>query len=455
MYWNVNAGWVRKFSDPVVVPFFDVAHSCFDVLVVPEPWIHSSEIALVQARGWTLFSSLDSEVPFSTVSYRGLLIYVRDSLLHLFSIVNLYENSFIDIVVAKFLDFTLIFCYIPPVTSRQALTTIPNPLDTLISLFSLHSDGKLVVVGDLNAQLGVFRLDESEDFLLDTRGRLLLQAIESNFMLVLNGSAEGNTGYTFLRGHSFSCLDYVLWTAEDAEWVEMELHGLCDLSDHKPVEVVITIEVEGVDGPADTQELPYRSPPDADDGWVLDSTIDNWIAANLIPVVKASYSPVPVRSICTSTISSTCRKMTQLLRHPDFGSSEYLRNLYKNLKFTVSELQRTERRNRKRKLLLELEDMKGSKSYWDFVRKVFLGKVEVKGSAVETAEKIRISFTNPPSSDHWDVDFLEAMQLVLELGPQQIHPLLDEPFECEEIAEAIKDLEGSADGVDGVTINLL
>lgn len=163
--------------------------------------------------GWVVVPSLHPEDTGGGVSYGGVLLYIREVLLPHFIFLNTHDNSFVDIISFRFFDIVFLICYVPPITSRFVRYVVPSPLDVLLGLMSSYCvQSELVVVGDLNAHMGVWMETDYEPPIVDMRGRILLEALRMHDILIVNGTAEGNTGYTFLRGQSRSCLDYVFCT---------------------------------------------------------------------------------------------------------------------------------------------------------------------------------------------------------------------------------------------------
>lgn len=453
LYWNINARWLEKKELSPVFIFFE-EDSPFDMVVIAEPWMHPSEIPFAQIPGWSLFPSLRPSHLLS--HYGGLLLYIRDHLLSSFSLISLFDESFTDIIVCKLADVTFLLCYIPPITSHVFNLPPPTPMETLEELITRYATERLLLIGDLNASMGVYRRYDDGPFMFDTRGRRLLRICRNHDLFLVNGSEEGNTGYTFLRGQSTSCLDYVICNREDANLVSMMIGPLSDLSDHRPLDLVVDVSME-VGNSSLPRELAFPAPPPYSPR-PADVLVLRFVE-NKVPkrVGEAGSLGAPRRGGPGSAEMRSIRGlMKSVATHPLFIRSQILRRQYQNLKTRLGRERKKEKRKYQKKLFEFLEGIKGSKAYWKFFRLAMNGPAKpLLGDAVDIANTLQRNLTTLPASVSVDTALVHKMRGVLHLGPQQIHRLLDEPFTSEEIGNAISAMESSGNGEDGVSVSQL
>lgn len=470
VYWNINSGWLVKRQSSAISIYFE-QDSPIDLIVIAEPWLLPSELGLAQADGWTLFASLHpvSSTNLLPSHYGGVLLYIRDSLLHCFSLIELYNDSFTDIIVFSFVDVVFICCYLPPTTSRVFSLPPPSPLEELESLILRYVHGKLVVVGDLNAAMGVFRRFDTDPFVFDARGRRLLRLIEDNGLMIVNGTEERNTGYTFLRGTSMSCLDYVICNREDGDVVTMELCPFSEFSDHRPLDVIVSIEMEMQQLAEAWDELDLDAPPPLLDPLPMDIVVADFVKRSLEKQKRRTYGQLgfpTVRHVVNSlvfatneenwaSVSDVRRRMRNLLLDPLFISSSILRLQYQSLKSTLSRARRKRKRENRSRLMDYLATVKGSARYWEFVRWIFDGPPPpTKGPASLIVLGMKKALTEV-TVDSTDSRLFVTMAEALRMGPQQICPLLDEPFTGAEIFEEIDRMQVSCNGGDGLSVSNL
>lgn len=320
-----------------------------------------------------------------------------------------------------------------------------------------HSNEKLIIVGDLNAAMGVFSRYDEEPLLVDARGRRLLMSCAENCLAVVNGSEEQNTGWTFLRGQSVSCLDYVICSREDLGSVYMEIHNLSELSDHKPLEVVVSVEMESTPRLDYCSELEFPGPPPPGSPVSMDGVVKGFVRENILSIGTKSTAKSKMfgrtfrPNIPNSEIVAARRRVAALLCTPGFHLSPITMDRYQKEKTALSRLRRRVKRRHQKAMLEELKGLKNTKSYWNFVRSVFNGKAEIKGSASEIALTVQKALTEDPGVPFSNRVLLE-MQGALDLGPQQVHPLLDEPFTAAEIRGEIERMSSSSDGDDSISV---
>ncbi|KAI5801542.1 hypothetical protein DFH27DRAFT_610896 [Peziza echinospora] len=213
MYRNIGGGFATKF-------FLEETQSLFDpstthIVFIAEPWIRREELHFVLMEGWTLFSSLHSELSFATQGYGGLLMYVHDRALSMVEVIDQYDGLNVD----------------------QILFYI------FLGYCATYSD-TLCVIGDLNAALGCLDLETGERWPLDSRGATLKEVFRQRDMQVVNFTDFLNTGATFMRGTGVaSVLDYVVCERELYQQgiVNMRLETFTSISDHAGLYLTFTI----------------------------------------------------------------------------------------------------------------------------------------------------------------------------------------------------------------------
>lgn len=238
------------------------------------------------------------------------------------------------------------------------------------------------------------------------------------------------------------------------------------LSDHKPLEILISLQVDD-DALADLpDELAFTTPPLTRSPVPMDAVVKSFVETRISSVRKdparSSLGGGILGSVARESdlgkIARAYKRIKWYLRHPLLHLSYVLKSGYQREKTALSRLRRRKRRRDQRLLLEELESQKGLKGYWKFVRMVMEGKgMETKGSATAIATKVSDVLTGfPPLNGRvFTPSLMEKIQSVLDLGPQQMHALLDEPFAASEIAGVIENMASSCSGEDFVTVEHL
>ena len=196
LFWNIGSGWKDKIKLNEILSFI----SPFDAIVIAEPWINHHDLPFISLPEFTLFPSLHPTDPSSpSHSFGGLLLYVKDKFLPFFSIIELNDSTYTDIILCKLFDIHFCFLYIPPITSSSLPLAALPPFDAFVHIVSrFDSLSKYCIMGDLNAHIGCFNFDKR----LDIRGCRLLRLIDDFNLALHNGSSISLSQPTFSRANS-------------------------------------------------------------------------------------------------------------------------------------------------------------------------------------------------------------------------------------------------------------
>ena len=211
----------------------------------------------------------------------GVTTLVKENLCSSFNVVNLNipKNRSMNIVVIKFSskninrDIYLLNVYIPPSNSRRKhqTTNSEENFDILQDVFNmLTMDGEVIICGDINARIGsISDLDanhysrsfvgfpshndnvlniphnspvcvkrNSQDIGTNSHKNLLLDLVQSNNLVILNGRTIGDSvgRYTCFKWNGNSVVDYFICSGDiipSIKSLQVLQHTL--YSDHNPV----------------------------------------------------------------------------------------------------------------------------------------------------------------------------------------------------------------------------
>ena len=146
-------------------------------------------------------------------------------------------------------------------------------LENVLSLLGKLADYDILLLGDFNARSGPLNhcpakedwtdthnvndlvcSRQSEDTVINERGKKLLDTVSSCNMTILNGNVLGDIfgNYTCSRYNGNSVVDYAIASAELREQIEsFEVGDFTEYSDHRPIICRISVPRQQPDSPVD------------------------------------------------------------------------------------------------------------------------------------------------------------------------------------------------------------
>lgn len=429
--------------------------STFDLVFISEPWIKDAELNLVQLRGFMLIPSLHKEED-GVPAYGGLLVYVANRWATKVVIREQNHLSYRDVIILILGDFTFVAAYIPPVNSRFLEQLDVTPMEYLSGL-AVYTD-YLCIMGDLNLHMGF----SMEDDRLDARGQQMWDIMEGHNLRMMNGSKEGNGGFTFCRGVTVSVLDYAFVSDGYNGELEFTVGLLQAESDHCPISLTLKVQ----HAPEEADRLPYAEPQeckvpqeDVEIGKELDLALKEMQR-------KRSEEPEGDtsggrRNIEVSFIQpqdnktrlAIRRKMNKLSAMEGFATNTEVKLEWKALRNKLTAMRRKAKQNTQYHNHQQLMQARGNKHYWRALRDVYkerAASIPIKSSVISAHFEKLLSLEM--DSEEFRENYRDEIRRVLEGVEGPMVDVLNDPITSMEISWEITQMEASANGEDELTV---
>jgi hypothetical protein len=265
--WNVH-GLKSKLCDSDFISLV----SSYDVFFLTETWTNRNDPYCLDIVGYECDHVYGRKFARRGRFSGGVSVYYRSHLKDYVSVIEKCENNLIWLKMNDCLfDFNcnvVIGCvYMVPDKGKASRREDTDLFEMLEQGIAKHVDSKVILVGDFNARTGT-RSDEleilrpdryvdttcvsefvnivtrvSEDHVIDTPGRRLLDLCKSAGLVLANGrlGSDRNVGHvTFVGACGKSVVDYCLLRPDDCKYVsEFNVLPLNELSDHSPISLCV------------------------------------------------------------------------------------------------------------------------------------------------------------------------------------------------------------------------
>jgi exonuclease III len=266
--WNVH-GLKNYLCDPDFLALI-----CnYDVIILSETWTNSNDPFSLDIDGFVS----DHVYGRKSASKRGrcsggVSVYYRSNLKDHISVTEKCSNNIVWVKLSGSLfdfdcDVIVGGVYIIPEYSKARRTEDADCFELLEQGIVKYNDSKLIILGDFNARTGT-RTDDlellrpdrfvdttwsvpdvnidtrvSQDHVIDTRGRRLLELCKSTGLMLANGrlGSDNNLGQlTFTGSNGSSVVDYCMLRPDDCTHItEFNVLSFNEFSDHAPLSLSI------------------------------------------------------------------------------------------------------------------------------------------------------------------------------------------------------------------------